>query len=138
MLVLLQDVRQLQLMVKLHKKTLDDEKHDNVSSVVLGDDDSNIATKDGDVTEDEIKKAVEQKYDILREKLLEAVSFNYKMYYRIIYIGWFSTVSRLLMFLSECSMFKVNLAVYYCLISKDCININHANIKGICKKGCEK
>ena len=63
-------------MVKLHKKTLDDSNHDNVSSVVLGDDDVILAAEDGGVTEDQIKKAVEQKYDILREKLLEAVSYT--------------------------------------------------------------
>ncbi|CAC5415796.1 unnamed protein product [Mytilus coruscus] len=66
------DLRTLQQMVKLHRKTLDNGNHDNVSSVVLGDDDVTITSDDSDVTEDQIKKAVEQKYDILRGKLLEA------------------------------------------------------------------
>lgn len=68
-----QDLRTLQQMVKLHRKTLDNGNHDNVSSVVLGDDDVTITSDDSDVTEDQIKKAVEQKYDILKGKLLEAV-----------------------------------------------------------------
>lgn len=67
------DVRTLQQMVKLHKKSLDDGNHDNVSAVVLGDDDI-ISATDDEATDDQIKKAVEQKYDILRGKLLEAVS----------------------------------------------------------------
>ncbi|XP_052070817.1 trichohyalin-like isoform X2 [Mytilus californianus] len=66
------DLRTLQQMVKLHRKTLDNGNHDNVSSVVLGDDDVTTTSDDSDVTEDQIKKAVEQKYDILRGKLLEA------------------------------------------------------------------
>jgi hypothetical protein len=61
-------------MVKLHKKSLDDGNHDNVCVVVLGDDDITISSTDNEATEDQIKKAVEQKYDILRGKLLEAVS----------------------------------------------------------------
>lgn len=61
-------------MVKLHKKSLDDGNHDNVSAVVLGDDDIIISATDDEATEDQIKKAVEQKYDVLRGKLLEAVS----------------------------------------------------------------
>ncbi|XP_063400098.1 trichohyalin-like isoform X3 [Mytilus trossulus] len=66
------DLRTLQQMVKLHRKTLDNGHHDNVSSVVLGDDDVTITSDDSDVTEEQIKKAVEQKYDILKGKLLEA------------------------------------------------------------------
>ena len=66
------DVRTLQQMVKLHKKSLDDGNHDNVCAVVLGDDDITISSTDNEATEDQIKKAVEQKYDILRGKLLEA------------------------------------------------------------------
>lgn len=61
-------------MVKLHKKSLDDGNHDNVCAVVLADDDITISSTDNEATEDQIKKAVEQKYDILRGKLLEAVS----------------------------------------------------------------
>ena len=61
-------------MVKLHKKSLEDGNHDNVCCVVLGGDD--VTADDKDVTEDQLKKAVDQKYDILREKLLEAVSYS--------------------------------------------------------------
>ncbi|CAC5415798.1 unnamed protein product [Mytilus coruscus] len=42
------DLRTLQQMVKLHRKTLDNGNHDNVSSVVLGDDDGTISSDNSD------------------------------------------------------------------------------------------
>lgn len=67
---LVQDVGTLQQMVKMQSMVEDEGLHDNVSHVLL---DQSKGDKSED-REDELIQALEQKYDALKDKLIEAVS----------------------------------------------------------------
>lgn len=69
----MKDADTLKQMIKAENVTHDQGDHDNVSSVLLGVSDTDKSDEDGSENK-EVVQALEEKYDALRDKILEAVS----------------------------------------------------------------
>jgi len=66
-------------MVKVQRMLQKEGWHDNVAHVLVGKSEKKAQDGDGDDEDKQMVDALEEKYDALREKLLEAVSSNYSL-----------------------------------------------------------
>ena len=70
MLLFLQDLKALQQLHKAKINVSHDDHHSNIATVLLGDQRSQDEDSLGEATEANVVKALEQKYDAIRDKLL--------------------------------------------------------------------